>query len=112
MGAISTVVIGLPAFAGNDNSANKRSRRRKPAPCSALVASRRSVMAGRAPALERGPDGALQPKAVERRRRVEGADTEQAHPAPLEAAFFQHPARRRVADTRTRDDHLVAEVRE
>jgi hypothetical protein len=42
----------------------------------------------RAPALERSPDAALQPEAIDRRRRAERADAAEAHAGPLEAALL------------------------
>ena len=55
-----------------------------------------------APGLERGPDAALEPEAVDRRRGVDRGDTVEADAGPLEAALLQHPARGRVGDARAR----------
>src|SRR5664279_2020834 len=51
-----------------------------------------------APSLERRLDAALEPEAVDRRRRVDGADAGEADAGPLEAALLQHPARHRVGN--------------
>src|SRR5512141_2763564 len=51
-----------------------------------------------APSLERRPDAALEPEAVDRRRRVDGADAGEADAGPLEAALLQHTARGGVGD--------------
>src|SRR5262245_27034745 len=70
----------------------------------------RDAAAG-APAFERGPDAAVEPEAVDRRRALEGANAIEADAGPLEAAFLQHPARGRVGDARARLHRLVAELR-
>src|SRR6185437_14863791 len=53
-----------------------------------------------APALDCGPDAAVEPKAIDRRRRLDRVDPVEPNAGPLEAAFLQHPARRRVGDAR------------
>src|SRR5262249_29407707 len=64
------------------------------------------------PAFQRGPDTALEPEAVDRRRRVDRADAAQADAGPLEAALLQHAARRRVGDARARLQRLMIELAE
>src|SRR5580658_7265192 len=65
-----------------------------------LLPSRLAVPARRTPTLERSPDGAFQPKLIERRRRANGADAIKTDAGPLEAAFLQHAPRSRVAGAR------------
>src|SRR5262245_46593433 len=48
------------------------------------------------PSLERGPQPAIQPEAIDRRRGSDGADASQYHAAPLEAALLEHATRGRV----------------
>ena len=60
------------------------------------------------PALERCPDAALQPEAVDRRRGIDGADAVKADAGPLEAALLQHPARGRVGDAGAGLQRVVA----
>src|SRR5437016_14311278 len=65
-----------------------------------------------APALERGPQAAVEAEAVDRGRRIERADAIEADAGPLEAAFFQHAARGRIAHPRAGDERVTAEVGE
>src|ERR1700682_5640805 len=65
-----------------------------------------------APTLKRRPDATLEPEAVDWRRRVDGADAIESDAGPLEAAFLQHPARRRVGDACACLQRLVAQVGE
>src|SRR5271167_4842704 len=65
-----------------------------------------------APAFQRCPDAALKPEAVDRRRRIDGADAVEADAGPLEAAFLQHPARGRVGDARAGLQRVVRQVGE
>src|SRR5207237_2231473 len=65
-----------------------------------------------APALERGPQAAIEAEAVDRRRRIERADAVEADAGPLEAAFFEHAARGRIAHARPGNERVVAEVGE
>src|SRR5580704_15176055 len=64
------------------------------------------------PRLQRRPQAAIQPKAVDWRRRVDGADARQPHAGPLEAAFLQHPARGRIVDARAGYQRFMLEVAE
>src|SRR6267142_4581763 len=64
------------------------------------------------PALERGPDAALEPEAIDRRRRMNRADAAKADAGPLESAFLQHAPRRRIGDARRRLQRLVADIAE
>src|SRR5580692_6971872 len=64
------------------------------------------------PRLQRRPQAAIEPKAVDRRRRVDGADARQPHAGPLEAAFLQHPARGRIVDARAGYQRFMLEVAE
>src|SRR5262245_2164688 len=50
------------------------------------------------PSLERGPQPAVEPEAIDRRRGGDGADASQHYAAPLEAALLEHAARGRVRD--------------
>src|SRR5712691_6778115 len=68
--------------------------------------------AGAAPALERGPDRALEPEAVDRRRAFQRADAVEPDPGPLEAAFLQHPPRGRIGDAGTGLQRLELEIGE
>src|SRR5215213_4153184 len=63
----------------------------------------------RAPAFQRSPQAAVEAEAVDRRRARDRADTQQACTGPLEAAFLQHAARRRIGDARRRLDRLAVE---
>src|SRR3984957_15310075 len=64
------------------------------------------------PGLQRRPQAAVEPKAVDRRRRVDGADARQAHAGPLEAAFLQHPARGRIGHARAGYQRFMLEIAE
>src|ERR1700688_3831424 len=64
------------------------------------------------PAFERGPDAALEPEAIDRRRRMDRADAAEADAGPLEPAFLQHVARRRIGDAGARVQFLVVEIAE
>src|SRR5262245_38150964 len=64
------------------------------------------------PALERGPDVAVEPEAVDRDRARQGADAAQAGAGPLEAALLEDAARARIGDARARRQRLVVEVGE
>src|SRR5262245_1565582 len=66
----------------------------------------------RCPALQRYPEAAVEPEAVARRRGGEGADPQKAHAGPLETAFLQHPARRRIAHPRACQQRVIAELAE
>src|SRR3954453_13732866 len=44
----------------------------------------------RAPALQRGPDAAFKPEAIDRHGRTKRADAAQSDTGPLEAALFEH----------------------
>src|SRR5438876_1015923 len=68
--------------------------------------------AGAAPALERGPDRALEPEAVDRRRAFQRTDAIEPDPGPLEAAFLQHPPRSRIGDAGTGLQRLELEIGE
>src|SRR5580700_2218982 len=65
-----------------------------------------------APSLQRRPQAAVEPKAIDRRRRVDGADARQPHAGPLEAAFLQHPARGRIVDAGAGYERVMLEVAE
>src|SRR6266516_7579636 len=62
------------------------------------------------PVLQRRPHTARKPEAVDRRRRSEGLEAMQFDAAPLEAAFLQNVARRRIADPRAGDQVLGIEL--
>src|SRR5215472_2053779 len=64
------------------------------------------------PALERCPDAALEPEAVDRRGGVERADAAEADARPLEAAFLQQTARGGVRDAGAGVERRVIKVRE
>src|ERR1700730_9852490 len=64
------------------------------------------------PRLQRRPQAAVEPKAVDRRRRVDGADARQPHAGPLEAAFLQHAARGRIVDAGAGYERFVLEIAE
>src|SRR5713226_4579762 len=66
--------------------------------------------AGAAPALERGPDRALEPEAVDRRRAFQRADAVEPDPGPLEPAFLQHPPRGRIGNAGTGLQRLGLEI--
>src|SRR5258708_32674212 len=53
-----------------------------------------------APVLQRRPDAAREPKAIDRGRRTQRLEAMQFDAAPLEAAFLQDVARRRVGHAR------------
>src|SRR5262245_56996198 len=65
-----------------------------------------------APALERRPEAAVEPEAIDRRGRGERPDAVEADPGPLEAALLKHPSRGRVAHARTAGEAIAAEVAE
>src|ERR1700720_1242513 len=62
------------------------------------------------PGLERQPQAAIEPKAVDRCRGMNGADAREAHASPLERALLQHAARRGIADTRPGLQSLMPKV--
>src|SRR5580700_11400145 len=64
------------------------------------------------PRLQRCPQAAVEPEAIDRRRRVDGADARQPYAGPLEAAFLQHPARGRIADAGAGNERFVLEISE
>src|ERR1043165_8289433 len=66
----------------------------------------------RTPTLQRGPDAALEPEAIDRYRRPERADAAQADAGPLEAALLQHAARVRIGDAHRGLQRLWAEMGE
>ena len=57
-----------------------------------------------------GPPPAVETETIDRRGRGERADAIEADARPLEAAFFQHPARSRVAHPRAARQHVVTEI--
>src|SRR5262249_41530256 len=63
-----------------------------------------------APTLERGPQAAVEPEAVDRRGGGDCADAQQHHAAPLEAALFKHSARGPVRHPPARLPPLHAHV--
>src|SRR5436305_1184016 len=65
-----------------------------------------------APALERGPDSAFEPEAVDRHGRAERPDAAQTDAGPLEAALLEHPARCRIGDAHRGLQRLVLRVGE
>src|SRR5882724_920123 len=65
-----------------------------------------------APVPQRCPQAAVEPEAVAWRRRGERADAIEPDAGPLETAFLQHPARRRIAHPRPRQQRVVAEIAE
>src|SRR4029078_2975098 len=67
---------------------------------------------GGGPALERRPDAALEPEAVDRRRRPDGRDAIQPDPGPLEATLLQHSARRPIGDPRAGVQRRIIESAE
>src|SRR5688572_18125518 len=56
----------------------------------------------RAPALQRYPQTAVEPEAIDRRRARERADAVQTDAGPLEAALLQDATRRRIGHARGR----------
>src|SRR4051812_25178138 len=64
------------------------------------------------PVLQRRPHAAAQPEAVDRGRRAQRLEAVQLDAAPLEAAFLQDVARRRVGDAGARDQVLDVEFLE
>src|SRR5712692_490259 len=64
------------------------------------------------PALERRPDAALEPEAVDRRGGVNRADAAQTDAGPLESAFLQHAPRRWIGHARRRLQRVVLEIAE
>src|SRR5882724_5559334 len=87
-----------------------RRRRRKPNGHQSRVALRHPP--GLAPALERGPQAAIESEAVDRRRGGDRVDAQQHHAVPLEAALFQDTARGRVRHPCARFEPLEAEILE
>src|SRR5476651_329112 len=72
-----------------------------------------SLAPGRAvPVLQRRPDAAREAEAIDRGRRSQRLEAMQFDAAPLEAAFLQDIARRRVGDPRTRHQMLDIELLE
>src|SRR5882757_2661576 len=65
-----------------------------------------------APALQRRPNAARQAEAVDRRRGSQRFEAVQLDTAPLEAAFLQNVARRRIGDPGARDQVLDIELLE
>src|SRR5436190_8314281 len=65
-----------------------------------------------APALERGPDRALEPEPVDRRRALERADPIDPDPRPLESAFLEHAARSRIGHAGAGLERLDLEILE
>src|SRR5215467_844068 len=57
-----------------------------------------------------GPPAAVETETIDRRGRGERADAVETDARPLEAAFFQHTARSRVAYPRAARHHVVAEI--
>src|SRR6266404_2127166 len=64
------------------------------------------------PGLQRRPHTARKPEAVDRRRRSQCLEAMQLDAAPLEAAFLQNVARRRIRDPRAGDQVLDIEFLE
>src|SRR5260370_21725140 len=64
------------------------------------------------PVLQRRPYAAREPEAVDRRRRSQRFEAMQLDAAPLEAAFLQNVARRRIRDPRAGDQVLDIEFLE
>src|SRR5262245_23545890 len=78
-----------------------------------MVCSRSLIpRAHSAPALERGPEAAVEAEAIDRRGRGQRSDAVEPDAGPLEAALLQHPARGRVAHARAPGEAIVAEVAE
>ena len=67
---------------------------------------------GPAPALQRGPQAAVESEAVDRRRGGDRVDAQQHHAVPLEAALFQDTARGRVRHPCASLEPLEAEILE
>src|SRR5262245_43992430 len=65
-----------------------------------------------APALERRPEAAVEPEAIDRCGRGQRTDPVEPNPGPLEAALLQHPARGRIAHARAASQAIAAEVAE
>src|SRR5260370_42084421 len=65
-----------------------------------------------APVLQRGPDAAREPEAIDRGRRSQRLEAVQLDAVPLEAAFLQNVARRRIGDTGARDQVVAIEFLE
>src|SRR5215831_9302639 len=70
-----------------------------------LVPSRHAADAP--PGFERQPETSIEPEAIDRSRRMNGADTGQTNARPLERAFLQHAPRRRIGDPGARLQRLV-----
>src|ERR1700734_3928908 len=64
------------------------------------------------PGLQRRPQAAIEAEAIERRRRADGTDAIETDAGPLEAALFQHPARRRIADPGAGHQRVVTKLAE
>src|SRR5262249_16955637 len=64
------------------------------------------------PGLQRSPQTAIEPEAIDWCRGIDGADAAQLDTRPLEATLLQPAPRRRVADTRPRLQRLMAELAE
>src|SRR5262245_31215139 len=78
-----------------------------------MVCSRSLIpRAHSAPALKRRPEAAVEPEAIDRRRRGQRSDAVEPDPGPLEAALLQHAAGGRVAHPRAAGEAIVAEVAE
>ena len=66
-----------------------------------------------APGLERQPQTAVEPEAIDRRRRIDGADAGQAaRRVHWKRALLQHAARRRIGDARAGLQRLVPQIAE
>src|SRR5262245_15746884 len=63
-----------------------------------------------APVLERLPQAAVETEAIERRRGGDRPDSGEDDAGPLEAAFLQHAARRRVAHPRAGGQPIELQV--
>src|SRR5260370_26575112 len=65
-----------------------------------------------APVLQRRPDAARQAEAIDRGRRSQRLEAMQLDAAPLEAAFLQNVARRRIGEAGARDEVVAIEFLE
>src|SRR5262249_14833398 len=64
------------------------------------------------PTLERHPDSALEPKAVDRHRRIQRANAAETNAGPLEAAFLEHATRARIGHARAGRQRAIVEIDE
>src|ERR1700722_8544314 len=64
------------------------------------------------PGFERQPQTAIQPETIDRRGRMNRPDAGELHAGPLECAFLQHAARRRIAHAGARLQRLMPQVAE